>query len=113
MDTTINTETLETLIRSHTPMVLLDAREGQWDDGRRIPGAHICSPTISEDRLRHLVSSRDMLIVTYCGGLSCPLSEHLADRLRSLGYSNVLTYRQGIAAWAEAGKTIERMKAAG
>ena len=35
----INTSALKILIDSNTRLILIDAREAPWDDGRRIPGA--------------------------------------------------------------------------
>jgi len=110
MDAHVSTDVLATLVRSDVPLVILDARAGEYDDGRRIPGAHIVAPDISKDALEKLVPDKNSLIVTYCGGVTCPLSSKLADRLREFGYHNILEYPVGIAGWAEAGYAIDQVQ---
>ena len=60
--TIIDTKTLETLINSGTDMVILDARSGQYDDGRRIPGAKALSPKADAKEAEKLISAKDTLI---------------------------------------------------
>jgi rhodanese-related sulfurtransferase len=104
----IDTAALAALLRAKTPVVVLDARSGKYDDGRRIPGAKALAPTATEEAAAKLIPSKDALVVTYCSNLKCPASEALAKRLRELGFGNVLEYRPGIAGWVEAGNAIEQ-----
>ncbi len=106
---TIDTGVLCTLIRADVPVTILDARAGKYDDGRRIPGAEVVPPDADKKTLARLVPKKDSLVVTYCGGPTCPLSRQLADRLAKLGYKHVLEYRQGIAGWAEAGHDVRKV----
>lgn len=46
---------------------------------------------------------KDALIVTYCGGPQCPASKQAADKLVSLGYTNVYAYEGGLQDWKEGG----------
>jgi rhodanese-related sulfurtransferase len=108
----ISTEVLAALIRARIPMAILDARRGKWDDGRRIPGARSLSLDAPEDAVSKALPDKEGLIVTYCGGMTCPLSYELAERLGRLGYRNVLTYQQGLAGWSEAGHPVEWGRAA-
>ena len=103
---TINTEGLAALIRSKAPVVVLDARFGKYDDGRRIPGAKGVGTSPSADVLAKLVKDKDTLIVTYCTNLKCPASSALHDHLKKLGYRNVVEYPHGIEGWAEAGNQV-------
>ena len=50
----IHTDVLRTLIKARTPMVILDARTGKYDDGRRIPGAKSLSPTAKPEEVAAL-----------------------------------------------------------
>ncbi len=102
----INTATLETLIRSGVSLVILDARTGKFDDGKRITGAKSLGPQASEEEVKSVVASKDQLIVTYCSNLHCPASRMLAEHLKSLGYVNILEYPDGIAGWISAGKAV-------
>ena len=105
---TITTPVLEVLLGSDVPLVLLDARTGKFDDGRRIPGAHSLSPTATADEVAALVKTKGTLVVTYCANVKCPASAHLAKHLRELSYKNVLEYSPGIEGWAAAGKEVEK-----
>jgi len=46
-------------------------------------------------------------IVTYCSNPACPNGGRVADRLTTLGYSNVRKYREGIEDWVAAGLPTE------
>ena len=48
------------------------------------------------------------LVVTYCAGLKCPASHLLGEKLRALGYKNVLEYHEGIEGWVAAGQKVEQ-----
>ncbi len=103
----IDTQALAALIRGKTPMVLLDARSGKYDDGRRLPGAKALAPDATAEQAAKLIPAKDSLVVVYCTNLKCPASQHLAENLAKLGYTNLLKYPNGIDAWAEAGLTLE------
>ncbi|MCX7805790.1 MAG: rhodanese-like domain-containing protein, partial [Planctomycetota bacterium] len=102
----IKTDELAALIASGKPVVILDARTGKWNDGRRIPGAKSLAPDASAEDAAKAIPAKDSPVVTYCGGPKCPASAKLAERLRNLGYTNVMEYHEGIQGWADAGKEI-------
>ncbi len=47
-------------------------------------------------------------IVAYCSGGDCEDSHRLAERLWSIGFNNVLVYRDGFPDWEKRGWPIER-----
>ncbi len=106
----INTPGLLALIQSRAPVVILDARSAKWDDGKRIPGAKSLTSEAGLADIRKYVKSQDQLIVTYCGGLTCPASKNLSEHLKKLGFKNVLEYPEGIKGWVEAGHPVENAK---
>lgn len=106
MVSSINAAGLKTLMDARIPMVLLDARYGKYDDGKRIPGARAlkCEGCISNPEFVGKVArSKNDLIVAYCGVSQCPLSSMLAKKLRSAGYGNVIVFKDGISSWAKSG----------
>ncbi len=107
---TVETAALAVLVKSGVPLVLLDARTGKFDDGRRIPGAKQLSPKATAEDAAALIKAKDSLVVTYCANTKCPASGHLAERLKELGYTNVLEYPQGIEGWTKAGLSVEKAK---
>lgn len=103
---TINTAGLKTLMDAKVPVLVLDARTGEWDDGNRLPGATAlkCPDCLAKPAvLQKLAGSKNRLVVTYCAGPKCPASSQLAAKLRQGGYGNVIEYREGIQGWRKAG----------
>jgi rhodanese-related sulfurtransferase len=106
----IEVAALATLLKAGTPLVLLDARSGKWDDGRRIPGARSLNAGSSDKDIAAIVPAKDTLVVTYCANLKCQASPMLAKHLRELGYTNVIELPEGIDGWAAAGQKVEKVK---
>jgi rhodanese-related sulfurtransferase len=108
----IHTAVLKTLQDADVPMVILDARSGQFDDGNRIPGAvafHCADCVGKPETLKKVAPGKNQLVITYCNGQKCPLSTKLARSLRDAGYTNVIDYKAGMAGWKKAGlKTVSQ-----
>ena len=104
----VNTEALMAMMRAKTPMTVLDARAGNYDDGNRLPGAKALAPDASEAQVAAMLPDKQALVVTYCANLKCPAAHMLGERLRKLGYGNVLEYREGIEGWMASGNTVEK-----
>lgn len=109
-EATIGTDALRVLLNAKTPVVLLDARSGKYDDGKRIPGAMSLNAESAEEAVNKLIPNKEALVVTYCGSLTCGASHKLAERLAKLGYKNVVEYPEGIAGWVKAGNKVEEVK---
>jgi rhodanese-related sulfurtransferase len=107
---TLNTPALKTLMDSGMDMIILDARSGKFDDGMRIPGAKSLNAESSPEEIAKIVPDKDKLVVTYCANLQCPASDMLYKHLKSLGYSNVIEYPEGIQGWKEAGHQVKPAK---
>jgi rhodanese-related sulfurtransferase len=107
---TVNTQGLKTLLDSGAEMVILDARSEQYDDGKRIPGAKSLVAGVSAKKVAEIVPDKNSLIITYCSNLQCPASHKLYKHLKSLGYSNVIEYPEGIQGWIDSGQPINIAK---
>ena len=105
-DARIDTNVLAVLIRSGIPMVLLDARTGESDDGRRIPGASKLGPKSAPAELESVIGPENALVVSYSNNLYCPESMRLCRHLAHNGYHNVLDYLDGLAGWVAAGHEV-------
>lgn len=108
----INTVELDKLITEQKPVVVLDARTGQWDDGKRIPGAKTLGADATAEQASAVIPSKDALVVTYCSSTKCGASKALGATLRKHGYTNVREYYEGIKGWTEAGKTVQQVQVA-
>ncbi len=107
---TINTLGLKTLIDTGAASILLDARSGKFDDGKRIPGAKSLNADSKPEEVFKVLPDKEALIVTYCSNLKCPASHKLYTHLKSLGYKNLIEYPEGIKGWIDAGYTVTNSK---
>ena len=98
------------MLNAKTPLILLDARSGKFDDGTRIPSAKSLNSESKVLEILKMVPDKESLVVTYCSNLKCPASDKLAKHLKSLGYKNVVEYPEGIQGWKEAGNSVEKAK---
>jgi rhodanese-related sulfurtransferase len=105
---TVTVEALAAMIGASTPVSILDARSGKWDDGRRIPGAKSLNAGSKDDEIAAMLPSKDALVVTYCTNTKCQASPMLAKRLREMGYKNVIELPVGIDGWEAAGQKVEK-----
>jgi|GEM_PF-264501 len=108
---TIDTDALNGLITSGEPVVVVDARSGKYDDGRRIPGAVSLPADADEETIAKVLPDKNAKVVTYCSNEKCPASANLAKRLVKLGYTNVHKYPHGIVGWTAAGHPVTTVAA--
>lgn len=106
----MNAHALAAIVRAKVPVVLLDARGGAVTE--LIPGAKTCDASAPPTEIARLVASKDALVITYCGGADCPASQHLADRISTAGYLNVVRFTGGVDAWSKAGFDLAKRPAA-
>jgi len=107
---TINPAGLDALLKAKVPVLVLDARSGQYDDGRRVPGARSLTAKASAEDVAAVAPDKNALIVTYCSNLKCPASAALTKHLGSLGYSNVVEMPEGIEGWVVGGRPVDSAK---
>ncbi|MDD3146686.1 MAG: rhodanese-like domain-containing protein [Candidatus Riflebacteria bacterium] len=107
---TINTLGLKTLINSGVPVIVLDARSGKYDDGRRLPGALSLNSESKPEDIAKVIKDKEALVVTYCSNLKCPASHALYTHLKTLGYTNLIEYPEGIDGWVSAGNPVNSAK---
>lgn len=88
-------------------VTVVDTLGGEYYAQQHLPGALALVLADVETQAPTLLPDRDAAIVTYCSNPACPNSGQVADRLTSLGYTNVRKYREGIQDWAEAGLPVE------
>lgn len=104
----INAQGLWAMVSAKTPVVILDARSGKWDDGERIPRAKSLSPQAKPEEVKTMLPDRKALIVTYCSNKKCPASNMLFKKLKSMGYINLIEFPAGIQGWKEAGFPVSK-----
>lgn len=90
--------------------VILDARPTADYAAGHIPTAHSVPHNSMADAM---VSAQQYLtpaqkIMTYCAGEDCDESLLLSQYLQRQGFTNIVLFAGGIAAWSAAGHPIER-----
>ncbi|QOG12134.1 rhodanese-like domain-containing protein [Arcobacter sp. FWKO B] len=66
-----------------------------------IPGAIYMDYKEYDKLKKFLPADKKVTIVTFCNGLKCEHSDHLAEFLQKDGYKNVLVYKGGYPEWTE------------
>jgi len=90
---------IKKLIDEKAAYVLVDARPKRVADKGMIPTAINISDTEFDKNVDKLPADKATLLIYYCGGLECVLSDSSAEKARKLGYGNVLTYPPGYPEW--------------
>ncbi|MFA4969401.1 MAG: rhodanese-like domain-containing protein, partial [Sulfuritalea sp.] len=90
---------IKKLIDEKAAYILVDARPKRVADKGMIPTAINISDTEFDKNVDKLPADKATLLIYYCGGMECVLSDKSAEKARKLGYTNVLTYPPGYPEW--------------
>lgn len=93
-------------------VTLVEALGPAYYEEQHLPGAINIPHTEVEELAPALLRDKHALIVTYCSNTACANSQVAADKLRTIGYTNVRKYAEGKQGWLEAGLPVERGRAA-
>lgn len=100
--------TVEELAREGLPpgAVLVDVRESDEFAAGRLPGAVHASRGVIEQRVGDLAPDASTPIVCYCAGGN--RSALAADSLQRMGYTRVISLKEGFRGWSAAGLPVDR-----
>lgn len=105
----ITTEELDARLRENGNLQFWNVLTDEYFSGELIPG----SRRVPLDRVGREASeanlAKDAEVVVYCAGPHCPQSGYAAEKLQSLGYTNVRAYEGGLEEWKNAGREVERV----
>ena len=91
--------------------VFIDARDTEsFSEGHILGAINIFFENSDDDLILEKLDgvSNDQIIVVYCDGGECDLSEELGNHLfNNLSYKNILLYEGGFPEWKEGGLPIE------
>jgi rhodanese-related sulfurtransferase len=90
---------IKKLMDDKASYTLIDARPKRVADKGMIPTAINISDTDFDKNVDKLPADKAALVIYYCGGFECVLSDKSAEKARKLGYTNVLTYPAGYPEW--------------
>ncbi|RLA76247.1 MAG: sulfurtransferase [Epsilonproteobacteria bacterium] len=91
--------------------VLIDARPYKKYLGATIPSSVSIPDTAMAKLEGRFPADKNTPIITYCGGYNCHKSHVVANRLLSLGYTNVKVYAGGLPQWKKDGMPTTGSKA--
>ncbi|MDE2343240.1 MAG: rhodanese-like domain-containing protein [Betaproteobacteria bacterium] len=103
----ISADELAELIDNAPNFVLIDTLPSTAYDDGHLPGAiNIVSDEILTRASRE-IPDRGKMIVVYCASAACQRAGLAAERLASLGYTNVFHYVEGKRGWIDSGRELE------
>jgi rhodanese-related sulfurtransferase len=94
----INTRELVQIMTGKRPYHLYDTRPVRRFGNAHIPGAKPAHPK-DENFLSLLPEDKDVLLVFYCGGPTCPYTGIAVDLAQKAGYTNLKGYQAGLPGW--------------
>lgn len=104
---TITLDQLTTALRTSDVDEFWNALTDDYFVGELIPG----SRWVALDRVGREASTlglaKDARIIVYCSGPSCPNSRDAANKLATLGFTNVRLFEGGLEAWKNSGRGVE------
>lgn len=106
--TVIHTDQLKNWYDTGEEMVVLDVRNTKYFSGIMLPDALWVAYNAPDEHIEAVIPTKDSLVVLYCWGPNCPMSDRMAERLLAEGYTNLYKYLDGLQDWIKQGyPTIE------
>ena len=106
---TISTTELDARLRENGRLEFWNVLTDEYFNGELIPGSRRV-PLDRVGRAAHEAGlAKDGEVVVYCAGPHCPQSGYAAEKLQSLGYTNVRAYEGGLEEWKSLGREVERV----
>jgi rhodanese-related sulfurtransferase len=103
---TISRTELVAELASSAPPLLLEALPAAHFEAAHLPGAKNLALDDIDALAPRLIRGRDVAVVTYCAGPTCPNPRIAAERLAILGFTNVRAYEGGKEDWLAAGLAL-------
>jgi rhodanese-related sulfurtransferase len=104
---TITTMELEWRLRNGAEFEFWNVLTDEYFHGEMIPGSRRVPLDAVGREVRESGLSKDAEVIVYCAGPKCPQSHMAAEKLQTLGYTNVRAYEGGLEGWKDAGHDLE------
>lgn len=101
--TLVHTEELKSWYDIGAEMVVLDVRNQKYFLYGMLPDALWVPYNAPDESIEAAIPSKDTLIVLYCWGPNCPMTDWMAERLAPKGYTNMFKYIDGLQDWMQQG----------
>ena len=105
---TITTAELDARLSENGTLQCWNVLTDEYFNGELIPG----SRRVPLERVGHEAREsnlvKDTEVIVYCAGPKCPQSGYAAQKLQTLGYTNVRAYEGGLEEWKGLGREVAR-----
>ncbi|HEY0050600.1 MAG TPA: rhodanese-like domain-containing protein [Pyrinomonadaceae bacterium] len=108
---TISTEELAKRLQQNEKFEFWNVLTDEYFQNKLIKGSRRVALDLIGRETANTNLPKDTEIIVYCAGPNCPQSGMAAEKLQTLGYTNVTAYEGGIEEWEAAGLEIEQEKA--
>lgn len=102
----ISTDELKDMMDSGESFVLVNVLDADSFEDEHICGS-INIPVDQVDEKAPGFIGKDETVIVYCSGPDCKASGRAADKLESLGFSDIWRFQGGIEEWKNAGLCLE------
>lgn len=105
---TISKERLKRMIKKNEDFVLINVLPKEYFEEGHIGGS-VNIPLADKDfekKVLKKISDKSKKIVVYCANYRCQASAGAVEKLKKLGYIDVIDYEGGIHEWKETGYQI-------
>jgi rhodanese-related sulfurtransferase len=107
---TISTTELDARLRENGRLEFWNVLTDEYFKGELIPGSRRVPLERVGREAGEAKLSKDAEVVVYCAGPHCPQSGYAAEKLQSLGYTNVRAYEGGLEEWKGLGREVTRVE---
>lgn len=97
----IDVQELIGVMTGGAPYHLFDARPGKRFGDGHVPSAQSAFPK-DKDFLDRLPADKNVLLVFYCGGPTCPYAGIAVQKAQDAGYTNLKGFQAGLPGWKKA-----------
>lgn len=108
----ISTEELVAQLKAGVIDQFWNVLTDEYFRGELIPGSRRVPLDHVGREVSRLKLAKDAAITVYCSDPGCPQSGAAADKLVTLGYTNVRKFPGGLKEWKESGRGVEVLAAA-
>ena len=109
---TISTEQLDQRIQQGGAFQFWNVLTDEYFKGEMIVGSlRVPVDTVGREA-KELGIPKSAEIVVYCSDVNCPFSGNAAEKLETLGYTNVRAYKGGLAEWKASGRRVAQLVSA-
>ncbi len=108
---TLDAIALKKKMLSDPKLIVVNVLSQEQFQKLRIPGSINIPLEMLKEKVADALPDKGAEIVVYCSDKNCSVSSQAMAALRSMGYTRVTHFAEGLAGWEHAGFTLEGSEA--